>query len=120
MGSILRAQRAATFVLFLLLFLVDGPGTRDVNDLPDRSPGLARVHACAKYARGWGWAEGEQLVRATFMAEMQSCESWAFTTDSQGQGGGLWRIWSHRCTEQFCFISDGKDFALELCPTTLK
>jgi hypothetical protein len=35
------------------------------NDLPDRSPGLARVHACAKEARGWGWAlrlaEGKHL-----------------------------------------------------------
>lgn len=32
-----------------------------MRDLPDRSPGLARVHACAKDARGWGWAEEKHL-----------------------------------------------------------
>jgi hypothetical protein len=83
----------------LLLFLVNGPGTRDDNDLPDRSPGLARVHACAKYARGWVWAQGKQLVRAMSMAEMQSYESCAPTGDSQGQGGGQERIWTRRSTE---------------------
>lgn len=56
MGSILRAQRAAT-LFFSCCFC--GGRTRksgSIHDLPDRSPGLARVHACAKEARGWGWA----------------------------------------------------------------
>lgn len=81
------------FCSFLAAFAADGPKSRDIHDLPDRSPGLARVHACAKEARGWGCAlrsvRRKAPVRATFMAEMQSYDSCAFTGNSQGPGGGI-------------------------------
>lgn len=57
---IVRCKSCFYFYSFLAAFAADGPGSRDVNDLPDRSPGLARVHACAKEASGWGWALAEE------------------------------------------------------------
>ena len=95
----------------LLLFssgcflLADGPGSRDVIDLMDRSSSLldlARGYAHAREAKGWGWAPGFGRlapVRATFMAEMQAYDSCVLFNEEYSRTG-RWSTadQSHRCT----------------------